>query len=418
MGKVNTSDLEPGMCLADDVTAASGRFLLPRGSVLERKHIRILQAWGIAEADIEGVSREESEARRLADLDPRILQQAREAIDPLFCCWDTGSQPVKEIYRLALLRKAQRLTSGNEVPDSPFPHLETEEETDSDPSEEASPLKLVQKEVELFSLPDIFYEIVEALNSPRSSARFMAEAISKDTSLSAKLLKLVNSAFYGFQVPVSSISRAIALIGTKELMTLAQGISLVRVFQNIPEELVNMRSFWMHSVACGVYARCLSTQQIGLSEEKFFVAGLLHDLGQLVMFRKVPRLTRKATAASCQQNIPLYTAEKEVLSFDHSRIGGLLCREWKLPTFLEDAVHAHHEPGKRRCTLAACIIHLSDVMAHALCTGNSANRFVPPLDPEAWARLGHNPSILPMVAAQADRQISEVVSIFLNEEGE
>jgi HD-like signal output (HDOD) protein len=134
------------------------------------------------------------------------------------------------------------------------------------------------------------------------------------------------------------------------------------------------------------------------------------------MFRKIPRLTRKATAASLQQNIPLHEAEKEALGFDHARIGGLLCREWKLPTFLEDAVHAHHEPAKRRFALSTCIIHLADVMAHALCTGCSANRYVPSLDMEAWTRLGLTPSILPMVSAQADRQISEVVSIFCNGE--
>jgi HD-like signal output (HDOD) protein len=417
MGKVNTADLEPGMCLADDVTASSGRFLLPRGAVLEHKHLKILQAWGITEADIEGVSSEESAARRLADLDPHILQRAKDAIDPLFACCDTENGPMKELYRLALLRTARGLVSGLDAPKRPPSAAAPDEPPSPEPQEGISPYGLLEEEVELFSLPDIFYEIVDALSSPRSSARFMAEVISKDTSLSAKLLRLVNSAFYGFQAPVSSISRAIALIGTKELMTLAQGISLVRVFQDIPEELVSMRSFWMHSVASGIYARFLSTQQIGLSEEKFFVAGLIHDLGQLVMFRKIPRLTRRITAASLQRSTPLHGAEKEALGFDHSRIGGLLCREWKLPTFLEDAVHAHHEPAKRRYALSACIIHLADVMAHALSTGCSANLYVPDLDKEAWARLGHNPSILPLVAAQADRQISEVVSIFLNGEG-
>ena len=121
------------------------------------------------------------------------------------------------------------------------------------------PSSLVGEDTQLASLPNIFMEITDVLSDPRSSAINIANVISKDPSLSAKLLKIVNSAFYNFPSRIDTISRAVMIIGSKQLSALALGTSIIRIFQDIPSDLVNMKSFWEHSLACGIGARMIAS---------------------------------------------------------------------------------------------------------------------------------------------------------------
>ena len=101
------------------------------------------------------------------------------------------------------------------------------------------------------------------------------------------------------------MTRAVAIVGTRELSTLALGVAAVQYFNDIPSEYVDMKSFWRHSVACGVYARLMASEKIGVSEERLFVSGLLHDLGKLVLFRQVPLSARNAIELALAKKIPL-----------------------------------------------------------------------------------------------------------------
>lgn len=416
MGLVNIDDLHAGMVLESDLIGPNNRFLLPKGASLDAAHIRMLKAWGVAEADVSGVSREEAQAMVPDDLSADVLNQAKAELEPYFARADLEHPAMREIFRLSALRWARGAPaecslcslgpSGNDLDD-------ITPSRDMFAKGKGSPTSLVRNEVELSSFPDIYFQINEVLQSPRSSASHIADVVSKDTSLTAKLLKLVNSAFYGFPSKIDTISRAIAILGTNELTTLALGISVLEYFKDIPDSLVDMKGFWVHSIACGVLARILASTKVGLSEERFFVAGLIHDVGRLVMFKRLPFASTQAMLLSRSTRTPLREAEQEILGFDHAAVSGALLKTWKFPATLELPVRHHHAPAKAMNPLEPAIIHVADVLAIAMQYGSSGSIYVPPLQEQAWETLGKGPAILAQAMAQADRQICEILRAFL-----
>ena len=206
----------------------------------------------------------------------------------------------------------------------------------------------------LVSLPHIFTEINRVISDPRSSAVHVADVISKDPNLTARLLRIVNSAFYGFPSKIDTISRAVTILGSKELSTLALGTSVLNIFNDIPADLVDMKSFWEHSVACGIAARMIGSYKNIANTERLFVAGLLHDIGRIIIYKYLPSEGREMLLYAQQTDCLLRSAEMEVLGFDHGQIGAMLMQKWKLPVILEQALGYHHQthpisapPGSR-----------------------------------------------------------------------
>ena len=264
--------------------------------------------------------------------------------------------------------------------------------------------------LEIPSLPMIFTRIDEAVNNPRSSLADIGRVISEDSSLTARLLKIVNSAFYSFPSKIETISRAVTVVGTQQLRDLALATSVMKLFQGIPPDLINMEAFWKHSIACGVAARVLAAHKREANIERFFVAGILHDIGRLILCMKDPDWMRSALGrchASCEL---LYKVEIEELGFDHASLGRVLLENWKLPASLVETVAYHHNPeAAARFPIEAAVVHLADIIAHAMQLGSSGERFVPPLSPLAWERAGMSAGQLPAAIEQIDRQYREAV---------
>ena len=407
MGVVNVDDLKEGMVLAVDLIDGRGRFLLGRGTVLEDKHLRIMKIWGITAADIEGVNREELAQRALKQFTPKILKEAQTYVDELFCTSLEPHDALEELKRLCLLRTAQKISLGITLPRfSGTEHI-------AQPKEPKLQLhSLVDKNVNLSSFPEIYHQIVEVLNNPRSSAYRVAEVVSKDTSLSATLLKLVNSAFYGLPSKVDSITRAVALIGGRELSTLALGISVIRYFKDIPPDLVNMKSFWMHSVACGIFARILANRKMELAEEQFFLGGLLHDIGSLIMLKEFPKTMAYLINVSLRMSIPLFHVEQEVLGYDHARVAGMMLEKWNFPPQLIQMIRYHHSPLASRSSLEPSIVLVASIMAATLWYGDSGSRYAPPFEKKTWDTIGLSHSIFDSAIKQADRQVNEILQAF------
>jgi len=414
VGRINASGIKPGMVLAEDLYGPRGRFLMPKGTRIEERHIKVMKAWGVAEAAIEGVSREDAAAEATASIDAAFLEPASALADRLFLRVDNENEVIRELKRLSLLRAASKLSGGETLPDpwnaagnaGEAPRRRKGKERD------VSPYSLVKRHVKLVSLPDIYFRIVEVLNNPYSSAAQVGEVVGKDPSLSAKLLKLVNSPFYGFPSKIDSIDRAVCIIGANDLTTLALGISVVNSFTDVPERLMDMRGFWRHSITCGAAARFLAAARPGLTEERFFIAGLLHDIGRLVMIRGLPDEFTEALFTARDQEEPLYKAEREVLGFDHAVVGGFLFKEWKLPPSLERAIRFHHNPKAATNILEAAIIHVADIIASAMHFGGAGSLYAAPLQPEAWEALGVGVGTLENVFHQADRQVAEIERVF------
>lgn len=419
MGFINIDDIVPGMTLSSDLFTREGRFLLPQGKVLNEKTVMTCKAWGITQADIAGHNQNDISEARLSTIDPEFIRQAQRFLKPYLVSFDFEHPAMKEIAGIAVERTARRFMSGELMPD-----VNRDSETGateiyrpvSQDNSSKSALRLVREQVNLISLPDIFIKIKNVMESPLSSAGHIADVVGKDSSLTAKLLKLVNSAYFGFPSKIDTIRRAVAILGTRELTSLAFGISVVKIFDRIPGKILNMESFWKHCISCSVYARLISSPRHYLSGERFFVAGLLHDLGRLLMIKSMPEDCLEAIYLSRREQIPLYLAEQNVLGFDHARVGGLLCREWRIPKVLEQMVRFHHEPSKADNIAEAGSINLANLMAMAAGRGGSGEGVFPPLNPTVWDSLGIEPSVLSPMVLQAEKQIDDVIHIILGKE--
>jgi HD-like signal output (HDOD) protein len=400
MGNVRLKMLKPGMVLADDVRDIKGRLLLMKGKPVGTEHIRIFKMWGIPQVEIVGAPGD-AEAAPSPPVDPAWLATVTREAEEVFVLTDRTHPAIQEIFRQAVSHRAARRVQAT------APDLPPEEAPAEAGARRVDFLeKFMQKDVALPEIPSIVFDLNEVIANPLSSADQMAQVINRSPSLTALLLKIVNSSFYGLPSKVDRVSLAVTLIGTRELSALALGISVLSVFKKIPGTLLSMQSFLRHSLACGIFSRLLAAQKNLRQTEQMFTAGLLHDLGRLVLSIHFPDdalgvLRRSRGSAAC-----LHTVEKQLLGCDHAAIGRYLLNRWRLPLALENTVAFHHVPGESPDPAPAAIVHLADVMVNALGLGTSGERLVPPLDARAWESLELPAGSLETVVTQGVNQIA------------
>ena len=282
------------------------------------------------------------------------------------------------------------------------------------PSKQRDPAMLVRGVINVASLPTIYTKLSEAIADPRKNNKDFTKIINEDTAMAARLLRIANSALYNFPSKVDTVTHAITIIGTNQLRDLVLACSVIKLFQNVPEDLCTMESFWRHSVACGVCARVLAGLRREQNVERFFVAGLLHDIGRLIMFSELSQQMNEAYLYRKEQRCLLFQAEREIAGFDHATLGGLLLKAWQLPARLEEAVTFHHAPHKaKKFPQDAAILHVADILAHALQLGSAGENCVPPLAPNAWEQIDLPISVIGTVMGKAQIQYNDAVSFIL-----
>jgi HD-like signal output (HDOD) protein len=247
--------------------------------------------------------------------------------------------------------------------------------------------ELFEGEVEIPSLPEVYYDFKEAMENPDGSFDEISKIISVDTGLSVRLLKIVNSAFYTFPSEIETISHAIGVIGLEQLNNLVLSTVVMDRFKNIPDSVMNMESFWKHSIACGLTARTIASLRNEANTERYFVAGMLHDIGRLVLAMSSPFSILSVFMRCKAEKMLLHDAEKSILGFSHTDVGQLLLKKWKLPAFHQNVVGNHHQASSS-IDLEAGILNVADHIANDLKLGDSGESLSPPpLDLELWERL-------------------------------
>lgn len=276
------------------------------------------------------------------------------------------------------------------------------------------PQKLVAGITKVASLPEIYMKVETALNNPKSSSKFLADIVSEDTALTARLLRLANSSYFNFPSKVDTVTQAITVIGTRQLRDIVLASSIVSVFKDITSDLIDMNMFWRHSVACGVACRIISTVRRETNVETAFVSGLLHDIGRLILYKDKADVMGQLLSQCKESDTLLYVAEKELLGFDHALLGGLLLKEWKLPTRLIETTSFHHAPHRaKEYVVETATVHVGDILANALQFGSSGERFAPPVSKSAWEVLGLEDGSMSMVADELDKQYAVAVEFVL-----
>ena len=252
-----------------------------------------------------------------------------------------------------------------------------------------NPQKLIEKIDDLPTLPRTVLKITELVNDPKSSAKDLARVITDDQVLTARLLKLVNSSFYGFPQRISTVTAAIVLLGFDAIRSLLLTTSVFDLFANRKRQKKQDRErFWDHSLGCAVGAKVIGNHLRHDKIEELFVSGLLHDIGKIVEMMFLPDEFANVMAAVKRENILITEAENKVLGYNHAEVGKLLVEKWNLPIKLVQVIAHHHQPHMAgNFVLESAIVHLADIFCRALNIGYGGDNKIPPLDKLAWERL-------------------------------
>lgn len=265
------------------------------------------------------------------------------------------------------------------------------------------------------SLPTLYHELTQAVGDPNASITAIGSIVRKDQSLTSRLLKLANSALYSFPSQVETIEEALQLIGLREMCDLALATSVISTFKNLPPELVNVADFWRHSIACGVTCGLLAENNHDPAAERFFVGGLLHDIGRLVMFLKARDQSLEILHRCEAEGAPSCAVERLVLGFDHATLGGELLALWHLPSTLVEMVRRHHQPlGLSLASSDVAAVHYADFIVTALEFGSSGESGVSPLSEEAHQRCALEASQVEPFVTEIETRCEQLCSILGN----
>jgi len=203
---------------------------------------------------------------------------------------------------------------------------------------------LLEQSQELPPLPEIYLKVSELLESENSNVQQVGEAVQTDPSLTARVLKMINSAYYGLSSEVSSISQAISLLGRQQIKQILMGSVLAGVFNDINVDSFPLNDFWQHSIKTAIIARHLAMQNVHvIDHEAFFTAGLLHDVGRLVIAQVAADELAEIDLLVKSDDVDIVELEAEILGVSHIEVGAALMRKWGMPSLLTQCLVKHHD---------------------------------------------------------------------------
>lgn len=271
-------------------------------------------------------------------------------------------------------------------------------------------------EIDLCSPPEIFMRISEVLDNPTTTATDIAEIIEQDPSLTTRMLKVVNSAFFGFPATVQTISKAITILGDREIRLLVMATSVVEKFSSFPNTIISMKEFWSHSLITALFAKSLADHHPKKRQlSSVFISGLLHDIGKLVLYKKAPDLSRSAVLLGKSNNLNDVDAEQAVFGFNHTDIGGGLLSMWKIPDAIQQTAEHHHQPDLSKSHQLECsLIYLANQLAHIDIKTDTSEVIEALIIDPVWEHINLSSRLIPSVTALVDDQFKETYRLFFS----
>ena len=275
--------------------------------------------------------------------------------------------------------------------------------------------ELVDSVSKFISLPSTVMHVNDMASDQQYSAADIGETIARNAELSARLLRIANSPFFGFPSHINTVPRAITVIGTSELRDLLLATSAIDAFNDLPNDLVSMETFWRHSLRCGVIARSLAMHLHKPNVERFFAAGLLHDIGSLLINHKLPELAVKVLAQSHHNRQRRFLIEQDLMGFNHASIGAELLRQWGLPDYIIEAVEHHHAPSlATRYPHDAAIAHIANYLSNTMLINMDGHLEVSEaFDTTALKTAGLSPEDLQSILKHSENHFNDTLEIMV-----
>ncbi|QOJ15735.1 MAG: HDOD domain-containing protein [Planctomycetia bacterium] len=276
--------------------------------------------------------------------------------------------------------------------------------------------KALGRVTEISSLPEITTRIVQVVEDPKSTAHDMHELVKNDPALATKILKVVNSAFYGLPSQIASLDRAIVMLGMSAVKNIALAASLSRFFKpDLGTEKFKARDLWQHAVAVGVTAKALAGPAGMQSQaDEAFVAGLVHDMGLLIELQLFPEELKRVVERCSAEATNFCAVEQELLGADHQAFGNALAQKWKFPAGLRNAIAYHHAPLQLRPEYRkfAALVYIADTICAHNNFGFSLTAGAQEIDEQTMAAANLTEDRISPVLEELPARVAEAAAIF------
>ena len=270
----------------------------------------------------------------------------------------------------------------------------------------------VSIQADLITLPDIYWRLKEILDSHDYSMQDVAQIIVYDPGLTARLLRIVNSAYFGFAAKIDTVNHAVSILGVQQIRDLVLATSIADALGDFECEHLDIGQFWMRSVYRAIAARNLAGVCNLMDGERMFVAGLLSGIGHLIIYQSIPVLAQQAQREANESGKALYLVEHDVIGFDHARVASMLMKNWNLPDSLVTVIENHLEPDPgAEYLLDTAIVHVAAKMADAFTEDRPLDEALVETNRHAWDATGLDISSCEAVGVDVANQLTEVVNM-------
>lgn len=271
---------------------------------------------------------------------------------------------------------------------------------------------IVRKLQDLPSLPAVVMELLGAIDQEGIDISVLAKKVSHDQALTAKTLRLANSSLYGLQVKVTTIQQAITYLGFQTTRNLITAAAVTGCFAQGQCPGFDDKAFWRHSIATAACSKVIA-RRVRFNQDYAFTAGLLHDIGRLVLVSAFTEQYRQVMAWVREHDSHVQEAEQAVMGIDHVAAGMALAEHWNFSETMKAAIAHHHDPAAPGAGLLATIVHVANAIVHALDLAQDDNELVPALVPAAWTALGLNEEAYLHVFHETELQFEEITLILM-----